>query len=838
MKRFSRGVVLSILALAFSCGVIANTRSISLDGDWRFADASERAVGRWNTLPVPGNWNTFTEYADYVGVGWYERDVVVPKDWGGKRIYLKFDAVYDIADVWIDEVYLGQHTGGYTPFEFDVSEYVEPGVEVAIKVKANNEHVVGAWFQWGGISRSVHMYAREDIRLIRQKIEPTLDLETGTALVKLLVTVENKSDDAQEVLVKAAIDELSDASFRLVGKIPAGESKTLVSQITLSTTQVRKWHFDDPQLYHLDTTLWESGSEIDSLKDRFGIRHVEVKPDGLYLNGEKIRLMGYNRVHDHRVYGNTEPRELVRSDIDMMKRSGANFSRIMHAPSSPELLDYCDERGYLLWCEIPMWQPVYRVPMASREDAKKAKYSLPGRELREMIERDWNHPSIIGWSPGNELRQEASYYVEEMRPFVTALDNTRLYANIHDKGFSNDPNGGWTGIDAKSVDLMFMNKYGKTAVKIKTVLEQHEKVPELPIFYSEYGESRDESLNHLVDFRSLWERLGKEEYVIGGAHWTFNDYRSLWTRSPTPPSQNRDWGIVDIWRNPKTMYYHMSKLNQPVHSIEASIEGKEATVRIRPRSKLEIPSFTLRGYSWAYEFVDSDGVVLSGGIEELETIEPDSEAIVRRVASEEGSASLLIVSLISNNGYTVAENRFDLASGKALGLPTFPDAANPEVREVFPSDRSFVVGVTSQEGDTGLEVRYGSESGTYALNLSAPVVGGIRVRGLENGKRYFGQVRRLEASGPGPWSSEFEVVPDGGLLPSAPVVLGVVTGEASIAVRLEPMTKVWGYQVILKSGEVKTLEVANPGLLILPKNSESLAVFNAVGLSKPVKLDF
>lgn len=824
----------AFIAVVIAGVSVADDNHLSLDGDWRFADASEKAAGEWSTLPVPGSWNTFTEYADYVGDAWYEREATIPKNWKGKRVYLKFDAVYDIADVWLGNEYLGQHTGGYTPFEFDVTDLAKPGDTVTIKLKANNEHKLGAWFQWGGINRSVSMFARNDLRLLRQKIESVLDLETGTTQIKLFVTVENKSDSSRSVKVSADIAEVADVGFRMSERIAAGETVTLSSQITLSTTQTREWHFDDPQLYHLETVLAESGERKDSLKDRFGVRSIEFKQDGMYLNGEKVRLMGYNRVHDHRAYGNVEPRELVRADIDMMKRTGTNFARIMHAPSAPDLLDYCDEIGYLLWAEIPIWQTVYRVPMDSREDAFKAPQSFPGNAMREMMQRDWNHPSIVGWSPGNEMVRESSYYVEAMRPFVKELDPTRAYANIHYKGFSNFQKGGSEGIDARNVDGLFINGYGNSDKKIEKLLKQHEDVPQLPIFYSEYGESRSESLNHMVDFAPLWERLGKEPYVIGGAHWTLNDYRSYYEK--TPASQNRDWGIVDIWRNPKTLYYHMMELNQPVHAINADIDSGKATVVIQPRSELEIPSFTLRGYSWVYELLDESGKTLSGGIYKLDDIAPGSPEISNTVDLNSEAAELLVVSLISKNGYTVTEARFDVESGERLKLPTFPEPLNPEVRKILPLDRSFMVGVTNLDGDTGLEVRYGEKEGQYTESLNAPVMGSIRVRDLDNGTLYFGQVRRIEADGPGPWSPEFQVMPDGGLAPKSPTVLGVVTGADSMAVRLEVGDKVWGYEATSEAGDVTRVEYANPGLLMLPLGSVSLRCFGEWGASESVSL--
>ncbi|WP_303317240.1 glycoside hydrolase family 2 TIM barrel-domain containing protein [Flavivirga abyssicola] len=807
---------------------------MSLNGDWQFADSTQIKHNNWKTLPVPASWNTFTEYADYIGDAWYQKEVSVPKRWNGKRIFLKFDAVYDVTDVWLNNHYLGQHVGGYTPFEFDVSQYISAGETGTIKLKVNNEHKLGAWYQWGGINRDVYLEAHHELRIVRQKIEPTLDVITKTGYVKLYITVENSSSEAKNITIVGTIKELDDVAFLASGKAKAEGITTFATDIFLNTQQTRMWHFDDPQLYHLETKLLLKGESVAVLKEHFGLRHVDIQPDGMYLNGEKVRLFGYNRVHDHRAYGNTEPLHLVKADIDQMKRSGANFSRIMHAPSAPDLLDYCDKVGYMIWSEIPIWQTVYRTPMNNKEDAEKAKSLYPGRIFTEMVHRDWNHPSIIGWSPGNELRHAADDYVRAMRPLSKKLDPTRFYANIHDQAFGNNPVKGFKFLDNKSVDILFTNKYGKDGAKVKQLKMIHDSIPDMPVFFTEFGQDRDESLNHTVDFTALWEQLGKEPYLIGAAHWTFNDYRSY--HKQTPASQNRDWGIVDIWRNPKTFYYQMSKIQQPVKSIDAKIKEQQAEITIQPRGKLELPSFTLRGYSWVYELIDAHGKVLDGSIYKLGDIEPDSEAITRTVKWTASNFKLLVVSLISNNGYTVAESRFNVLTGEKLPLPTFPEAKNPEVRKVLPLDRSFMVGVTSLEGDKGLEVAYGTKAGVYNETLSAPVMGAIRVRDLKNETTYYGRVRRILSEGYSPWSEEFNVTLTEGQVPEPLQILGAVKGDNNIAIRLMVPEKIIGYEVTLVSGKTVKIEQVNPGLIIVPKDSEYVAAINKNGASKKTKI--
>ena len=151
-------------------------QTISLNGNWRFLALNETTdtdllsanYSEWDTLFVPGNWDTRDRYSEYVGKGYYQRQIEIPKNWSNKQIRIKFGAVYQSSKVWLNGKLLGEHEGGYTPFEFNITDKVNFDKANSIVVMADNAYKRGAWWAWGGISRSVELQANEAVRLVYQ----------------------------------------------------------------------------------------------------------------------------------------------------------------------------------------------------------------------------------------------------------------------------------------------------------------------------------------------------------------------------------------------------------------------------------------------------------------------------------------------------------------------------------------------------------------------------------------------------------------------------------------------------------------------------------------------
>jgi beta-galactosidase len=780
-------------------------RRLSLDGTWAFTiDAAklDRPAAEWDHLPVPGNWDTVDAYSQHVGRGWYRREFTPPAAWRGARVRLTFDAVYETAEVTLNGEPLGRHEGGYTPFEFDVTSRLRWDAPNILTVVADNTYRRGAWWAWGGISRSVALVAHADTRLVWQHVRAEPDLAAGTARVFVDYLVENAGDAPATVDLAGEISFATAIIAPVSARVTVGARATqrVTAEVTLPRAAVHLWHFDHPHLYTLTTTPRVGDATQPAQRDRFGVRQIAVKPDGLYLNGERVRLVGFNRVHDHRVYGNTEPDHLVRLDVDLMKRYGGNFMRIMHAPSAPNLLDYLDEKGVLIFAEIPVWGQ--GDPNMIPENPRTKRW------LDEMIARDFNHPSIIGWSVGNELLNHDAY-VRSMLAHVRALDPHRLASYVSLSGArpqytpQNDP--------ITASDLILHNTYGTNPGSLVDTLA--EKWPGRPVFLSEFG---GHQLGETLDSRipgldERWQSLTGRDQVIGASLWTFSDYRSNFPGSA--PGELRSWGIVDLWRQPKDAARDIARLHSPIRDLRAVGD----TARLTPRGADEFPSYTLRGYQLVWEWRRADRTTVAGGVIALPDLAPGAPAFEYRLTGRPAAFAALVLTVVSPTGYVVHE--FSTAQTAETPAPPLATSTSaPLIARAYPFDGGFMLGHSQQPDDTAFRIEYGAARGQLTQSAVSTMKGVLSVRGLENGKTYFFRLRREPAGrAPGDWSAEIAVTPDGGLVPAAPRLLGVVQSADLTAVRFAPVEKATGYRVRwgASDAEMVLLNAAVPGPVVL-----------------------
>ena len=617
----------------------------SLDGPWQFT-TDPALVGQdsgWGPITVPGNWDTLPAYASYSGKGWYRRCFDVPADWKGKQVRLRFEAVNQQADVTLNDQSLGGHLGGYTPFEFDVTSLVKYGETNTVTVCADNTYRRGAWWPWGGISRSVELIANNDARIVWQHIRSEPDLAAGTAHITVSYLLHNSSATPMNGNLEASIT-FPGAPQTLANQktaatlTPQGDSQAQIT-FDLPAASVHLWDFDHPNLYTLTTTLLANDQTLHAQTDSFGIRKVEVTPDGLLLNGERIRVAGFNRVADSYQCGNTEPNSLVHQDVDLMKGAGAVMARLIHYPEAPNLLDYLDQKGMLIYCEIPVW--------GGGDPQMKTNNPVTKQWLREMIDRDYNHPCIIGWSTGNELQGQYAY-VDSMNKYVRGeLDSSRLVGYVSNTAAEKNANPKNDPVTVS--DIAMLNKYGGPSAFSQAATAVRSKWPDKPVFFSEYGVKQigASSNARIPKLEEIVAEMAKQPYVIGGALWTFNDYRNGF-KTGGSAAGNREWGVVDIDRHPKAAYWQIRKIYSPVHSLTVD----NGTVSVQPRTTQEIPSYTLRGYQLDWQILDANQKVTAEGKLPLPDLAPNAPAWSAPIPGAE-SATNVKVSLISPTGYDV-----------------------------------------------------------------------------------------------------------------------------------------------------------------------------------------
>lgn len=734
----------------------------------------------WHDLMVPGHWGMLNEFSNYTGKAWYRKTIELPGNWdkgSADRYYLKFGGVYHLSKVYLNGKFIGKNRGGFTPFEFDVTDHLNYDGENVIAVQADNSAIVGATWNWGGIIRDVTFTKSSDVRIDYQYIHAEPDLNSGSAALTLKVKIENNSDRKRTLNVNSKIfdeDQLSTLNGQL--DVAANSSKEILLETVLKPEYVELWHFDSPKLYLLETSISENGTVLNRTADNFGIRKVEISDSQMLLNGEPVRLAGYNRVSEHRFWGSSEPVEVLERDVDLMKEAGANFMRIMHGTQDEALFDICDRKGILLFEEVnvrDLDNDEFRAnyyPLATLEKEKditlnreeeeilvldepyvklreehgitltEKNYFLSKYWLKGMIERDINHPSIIGWSVGNELNNHFEYGKAAIEYVKTELDPYRLVTCVSNSGQKEeytpetDPN--------TFVDLIMHNMYRWQGQPQEILTTLRTKWPDKPVFISEFGFDPFPSteLDGDKEIFSEWTNhfRFKNEFVVGTSMWTFNDYRSSY--AGTTAEENRVWGIINSWRQKRRLYDRLKKEYSPVKDIEilnVDFESGKATVSMPVRAAGDYPSHSMRDYQLRYQLRDSKGKVVYRNAIDLPTIKPEDKRWSGTIEWEGLPSDILDLSLSLTT--PTNHSRFD----KTL---SFQNAMTPEIREIVSGKNAARILFDPVPNASEYVVSYlGSDK--ELKNSHRTITNRIDVDGLASGETYTFQLFAINDKG-------------------------------------------------------------------------------------------
>ncbi len=736
-------------------------QDISLNGVWQFKTdlykvgeeqqwyAPGLETANWDEMRVPGVWDIRNEYSDYAGTAWYRKTFTANADWEQKWVRIIFQAVYNDVKVWLNGEYLGDHHVGFLPFHFDISKHLRYGEENTIALSVDNTFKRGAIWNWGGIRRPVWLEVTEKVRLEQQHITAIPDLEKGTAEIQFDFRISNFGDEAARINYELHLAKAGQPVRKVSGKaplqIPAGATREESVSFTLPADQVHLWHFNFPHLYEAELMLTRDGNPIHHLKDRFGIRKIEVDGLELKLNGESIRPVGFNIVAEDRVTGNTLPLWRIKQDVDMLKQLGVNMARLNHLPLPDEFLDYLDEKGIMTFEEVSLW---------GKDIMVDPEHPLPKYWLEKMIETKYNHPSVIGWSVGNEIgylnvNPKVMEYVAGAIERAKELDPTRLavYVSHSADRQETDP--------VQYADMILLNKYGSWGEPAERAHELH---PGKPIFYSEYGkELNNEDPNQsYIDAKGMLDEMRGKSYLIGGSLWTFNDYRSFWQAGPTwttPPSQNRTWGIVNVFRQKKKSYYDYRREYAPVKKLNVNYGEEDGTaeITIEPRDRFDIPAYPLEGYRLLWTLGGDDQQLIDGGFLTLPRLIPGDAAWSRNL-SLSGEGTHLKVELLDPQGYSVRDTSIFRRPPQA-----------PEIRSVHTTSRQVRVVFEKTPNATAYKVRYGQ--GDLDRETAPTINDFVEVNDLEYGKTYQFAVVAINDAGASPPSEVYEAQTDEDELP-------------------------------------------------------------------------
>jgi beta-glucuronidase len=576
-----------------------------LSGEWRFAlDPLRNGMSNgwmtppfdmrmWDVVSVPHSWPADRRYP-FNGVAWYRREFTAPPVQDGENVRLRFGAVFARARVWLNGTEMGTHEGGYTPFEFDVTRHLRTGSN-ALAVEADNswntKTMPGArpgkspnsqvypYFPWGGINREVELIVHPAVHIANARILAEPDLTTGVARLRVTAWIRNTSSQSEEVALAC------DCGGRTSARVAQGATAEMTFEQTLPATQVQLWDLDHPRLSRIALKLG-AGHERSFT---YGVRKVEVRGTELLLNGRRIRLGGANRAGDHPRFGLVEPLEVVEQDGKLLKEAGLELARLQHYAIPTALLDWADRNGLLIVAEAAQWgfTPDQLDDASLRSDFE--------RQHREMVERDWNHPSIIAWSVGNEYASDTPSgvrWTKDMIAFTRALDPSRP---VTFAGFRADRTNVPPDQEGSAyADFVMINIYGSPSDLAKRLDFLHSRYPDKPILISEYGirldhvKSEDE---RVAWFAAMTKTVRERPWIVGASVWSFNDYRSLYPG--TNPSGFRPWGLVDEERRLRESYRLLAREHQLLTVEKIAREGNR--LRITLRNRPDYPSITLEG---------------------------------------------------------------------------------------------------------------------------------------------------------------------------------------------------------------------------------------------------
>ncbi len=643
--------------------------TVDLSQGWRFHFGDNAAAtaplfndADWERISLPHTWNRIGEYRterspdsnNKQGVGYYRRHMTAPASLRGRREYLQFDAVGNIADVWVNGVHVGTHKGAFSRFRFDITDALNPGADNVIVVKADNskpalgsstQDVIplgGDFFIFGGIYRGVSLIDAADVGIdlfdhggpgVYARAE-----NVGSAGANVVVRTKLRNSTPKAKSVNGTVTILDDQNVpRAVGNfhqtVAAGGSAEPL--VTLKLAQPHLWDGrTDPYLYHVRVSVTQGAGDADSITQPLGIRSFKIDANtGFSLNGEHLDLHGASRHQDRPVKGWALTPADHAEDMAIMADMGANTVRMAHYQHAPEWMEAADKTGMVAWAEIPY----VNAASFGDDEGTPALHANAREQLTELIRQNYNHPSIMMWSVGNEVDIGAAFgrgkparsraLLAELNTLAHQEDASRptTFADCCEE--TNPLPGKQKGeLLAGATDVMGYNRYYgwyyDAPAKMGEMMDHfHVLHPTLPMSVSEYGaggalsQHSDNVLGgpisafgrpHPEEYQSYyheenWKQLKTRPYIFANWVWNMFDFSSD-LRQEGDAIDINDKGLVSYDRKTKKDAYYFYRANwsaEPTLHIAGSryVDRAYAVNDIRVYSNAESAALSLNGVS-------------------------------------------------------------------------------------------------------------------------------------------------------------------------------------------------------------------------------------------------
>ena len=524
----------------------------------------------WKGVNLPHDWcieGTFVHDDDLgsqvggngylpVGIGFYRKEFDIPESDKGMKISIEFDGIFRNSTVWVNGHLIGNHLSGYTPSNYDLSDFLRYGNEGknAILVKVDATQPEGWFYEGCGIYRHVWIVKTNKLHVERfGTFVTTPSVSDAEATVSIKTTLKNEYKTAKNItLVSKIVDKKGLVlDTKTTNQSLAAFEQTEIFQMGAIKTPLL-WSPLTPNLYKVLTEVSENGNVLDTYETTFGVRTVEINKNGVFLNGKICPVKGTCNHQDFAGIGVAVPDKINWYKLKVLKESGSNAYRCTHHPPTPEVLDMCDSIGMLVLDE--------NRHLSSSKDGLE--------DLSAMLYRDRNHPSIFMWSLENEEAMQGTVMgariIETMVNTSHKIDPSRKVTAAMNNPYTRNE-GGY----CDKLDVVGYNYGEKQMAYVKDKANHPDRVmfcTEGTSFVSTRGEYKNSWWPQTCSNSTIWQpdwglypgedwaEIVKYPYLGGTFVWTAFDYRG----EPTPfvwPSVASQFGFMDVCGFPKDGYY-------------------------------------------------------------------------------------------------------------------------------------------------------------------------------------------------------------------------------------------------------------------------------------------
>ncbi len=667
----------------------------------------------WRVLDVPHDWSVEGKFSEEnttgppggylpIGIGCYRKYFVLPEGTEGKRIKIKFDGVYMNSSVYLNGNYLGNRPYGFSTFEYDLTPYLKyNGITNIIAVKVDNSLPYNCrWYTGSGINRNVHLFitGQQHFKSFATFFR-TSSIDNNIAQMKVdcevvsnnypesdKISFQRFPEDWKKVIKDARITVLlkdeeggifaeSNKAFEL------GDYTSKNFSFELEAQNPVLWSDKNPYLYTLELQLWIEDRLVDSEQQKVGIRTITFSKDlGMLVNSEKVIAKGVCLHKDAGSFGTAVPKDVWRYRLEKLKKMGCNAIRT-HGPVDPAFIDVCDEKGFYLMAEaFDEWNKRWHFGWSEDPAGKKANTyhkffnQWAETDLKDMVKRDRNHPSVFMYSVGNEVPDQryadGPKTLKMLMNWAKEEDNTRMITSTCDWAPWANASGFLDSMDIAGYN--YPDRYFKEHYR-----EEHARYPNRILL----GAENYQTLKN-------WIAVRDNPYVVGLFLWVGIDYLG---ESLGWPRRGWEWGLIDIGTFEKTLYYYWQAFwsEKPMVHIAVNLKKKD--------------DFEWRCYDvashWNFEPGDVDTVFVYSNTEKVELLQNGRSLGTKKVNTDTYQA----IFLVDYKKGELTANAFN--GGKKVANHSLKTAGEPEKivlrneRESVSSDKDRLIFLTLEIQD-------------------------------------------------------------------------------------------------------------------------------------------